>query len=367
MLDCLTNLVGLTDKDCECYSSGEPDGFDTINETETGYYLTDEDYGFPLIDSVYAGIDCGDANNIYSVLQRSRANAINSIYTDLQAAMLQFWDRAVRPFSGLVGQRRSTATVTPSKGVVGQLWKPNPIKGASFVVTHVWVGVSQVGSVTLKISSNDPDFDEYTQAVTITTAGKPERFALTTPVELPLYSKNVIGGGCCNSCGLRYTISYVPTTGMKYLNNKFSCCGGHNTEWKEYFSASGFETDDLNEFLDDCSASCNSMAAGLSVEGYLACDNLQWLCELEALNGKDLRDVLARAIQFKATEFLAQHVLDSSNINYWTTLNREAIYGKRNHAKKRFDEYMIWIAENVPVGMTGCYKCKPSKIQRRSF
>lgn len=367
MLDCLTNLVGLTDKECDCFTGSKPDGFDAINESDSGYYLTDEDYGFPMLDSVYSAIDCGDSENIYLVLQRARANAINSIYTDLQAAMLQFWDKAVRPFAGLVGQRKSNATITPTAGVVGQLWKPSPIKDASFVITHIWVGVSQTGSVTLKISSNDPDFTEYTQVVNVTTAGTPQRFALTTPVELPLYSKRVADGGCCDSCGLRYAVSYVPNAGMKYLNNKFSCCGGHNVEWKQYFTASGFETNSLVEFLDDCASSCNSYASGLSIEGHLVCDNLQWLCELEELNGKDLQDVLARAIQFKATEFLAQHVLDSASINFWTTLNRESIYGKRNHAKNRFDEYMLWIAENVPVGMTGCYKCKPSKIQRRSF
>lgn len=367
MLDCLTNLVGLTDKDCECYSGSKPDGFDSLNETESGYYLTDEDYGFPILDSIYAAVDCGDANSVYSVLQRARTAAINSIYTDLQAALLQFWDKAVKPFSGLVGQRRSTTTRTPSASTVGQLWQPNPIKDASFMVAGIWIGVSQAGAVEVTISSNDPDFDTVSQTFTVTTAGKFQYFTFTNPVELPLYSKNTVSGNCCGTCGLRYTISYVPANGVKFLDNKFSCCGGHNTEWKQYITAKGFETNDLDSLLEDCTESTNSMAQGLAVDGYLACDNLQWLCELKELNGKDLRDVLARAIQFRSTVFMAQHVLDSPEINQWTTLNREALYGKRNHAQKRFDEYMLWIAENVPVGMTGCYKCKPSKIQRRTF
>ena len=367
MLDCLTNLVGLTDKDCACYSGSEPDGFDTLNDSESGYYLTDEDYGLPVLDSIYAAIDCGDANNVFTVLQRARAAALNAVYTDLQAAMLQFWDKSVRPFSGLVGQRRSSSSRTPSATTVGQLWKPQPIKDASFMLTGIWIGVTQAGAVEITVSSNDPDFTEVSQTFTVTQAGKFQHFDFTAPIELPLYSKNTENGNCCGSCGLRYTISYVPASGMKFLDNKYSCCGGHNTEWKQYINAQGFETNDLQTFLDDCTAANNSMAQGLCLEGYLACDNLQWLCELQELNGKDLRDVLARAIQFRATVFIAQHILDSAEINQWTTLNREALYGKRNHAQKRFDEYMLWIAENVPVGMTGCYKCKPSKIQRRSF
>jgi len=365
MLDCLQNLVGLTDKDCDCFSGSEPTDFASLNESETGYYLTDEDYGLPMLESIYAGIDCGDVDNIFSLLERARTAARNAIYTDLQAALLQNYDKAVRPFNGLVGQRKSTGTLN-SSGTIGQLWLPEPIRGASFMITHFWLGVNTAGAVPVTISSNDPDFTPVTQTVTVTTPGVFQRFELTAPVELQSFSKNVENGGCCASCGLRYTISY-PVGSMKPLNNVYSCCGGSSALWKPYISASGFETTDLPGLLDDCGYVANSYGQGLVIEGYLACDNLQWLCELVELNGRDLRDVLARAMQFRSTVFLAQHILDSTNINFWTTLNRESLYGKRNHAQKRFDEYILWIAANMPNGVSGCYKCKPSNMKRKSF
>lgn len=367
MLDCLTNLVGLTDKECSCFDDSQPADFDEINASETGYFLTDEDYGLPLLSAVYSAIDCGDGATVFSVLQKARAAALKSIYTDLQAAMLNFYDRAVRPFYGLIGQRKANGSRTVTNQTVGQLWRPNHIKDASFVASGIWLGATQAGSIEIKISSNDPDFDEYTQTVDYTTAGRFQYFALTTAQTLPFYSRNTDGAGCASDCGLQYAISYVLPSGAKPLDNVYSCCGNRNTEWKQYMTAGGFETSDLATLIESCNTTRNGYAMGLAVDGYLTCDNLQWLCELEELNGYELRDVLARAIQFSATVYLAQHILDSSNINFWTVLNRESLYGKRNHAKKKFDDYMLWIAENVPPGMTGCYKCKPSQIQRRSF
>src|SRR3990167_8438397 len=110
MLDCLQNLVGLTDKQCDCFEGSKPTDFDALNESETGYYLTDGDYGMPLLDAVFSAIDCGDGDNLWDVLIEARTSAINSVYTDLQSALLQFYDKTIQPFTGLVGQRRATST-----------------------------------------------------------------------------------------------------------------------------------------------------------------------------------------------------------------------------------------------------------------
>lgn len=368
MLDCLSNLIGLTGKDCECFSASEPIGFDALNESESGYYITDDDYGFPLIESVYAGIDCGDPNNIYNVLAKARASAIGSIYTDLQAALKMHHDKAVDSFSGLVGQRRANGygVFGNTATMAGQLWQPKAIRDAYFVVTHVWVGVSAAGNLAFSIRSNAPDFTTVNQTFNVTTPGVFQKFALTTPVKLPFFSKYVDYGGHFD-CGLRYTFSYPILAGLKPLANVYSCCGNSNTGWKKQMTAGGFETSDINATLNDCGLICNGSAQGLAIEGYTECNGLDWLCSLEEMNGKDLRDVLARTMQYSAASYLCQHILDSTNINFWTTLNRESLYGKRNHAKKRYGELITWMAENLPNNVTGCYKCKPGRIQRRTF
>lgn len=363
MLDCLINLVGLTDKDCNCFDESKPAEFEALNVSETGYYLTDEDYGLPLLESIFAGNDCGDGS-VWDVLVKSRLAAINSVYTDLQAAILKYYDKAIQPFSGLIGKARSTSTRTITSAFAGHLIQPRPIKDAAFVVKHVWLGVNQAGPITVTFDSNDPDFTAYSQVLTVTTPGVFQKFALTTPQSLDLYSKNVQDDAF--GCGLRYTVSYPISGGLKPLNNVFKCCGD-DPQYKKYMNVGGFEGDSVDTVLDNCGYSCNGNANGLVLDGYMTCDNLQWLCELEELNGYDIRDVLARSIQYKATVLLAQHILDSTEINYWTTLNREALYGKRNHAKTRFDALMDWIAQNLPSYATGCYTCKPASIRRKSF
>lgn len=364
MLDCLQNLVGLSDKSCDCYNGTKPADFDDLNVSETGYYLTDEDNGLPMLDSIYAGIDCGDANNIWSVLQRARNFAINGIYTDLQAAILQQYDRTVDAFSGQIGQRKSSSYRNIAQAYAGHLFQPVNIKDASFVLTHIWLGANTTGDVEISFSSNDPDFSAASQTVTIATAGVFQKFDITNVV-FPLWSKNVQYDSCTD-CSLRYAISYPVASGFKPMDNAFSCCGA-NHKWKRYASVGGFQTDDLEALVDNCGYNCNNSANGMILEGYFTCDNLQWLCELEELGGYDIRDVLARTMQFKATVYLTNHILNSTEINYWTTLNREALYGKRNHADKRYKDNIMWMAANMPNNATGCYKCKPGWMGKRSF
>lgn len=376
MLDCLVNLVGLTDRTCPCHDTAALSNFATSNVTETGYYVTDKDYGFPLLDSIFASLDCGDPNNVYAVLEKARQSAINSIYTDLPTALTHpktgKFRKRLLPFNGLVGQRRTTSTRNYSKAKAGQLWQPadkykyRELKDMQFVVTAIWAGFTTSGTLDLAFESNDPDFTTVTKSLT-TVANSMHRnnLAEADQFTIPLYSKNTENGGCCNDCGLRYTISY-DSAAMTALDNKFTCCGS-GKPWGLVLDVGGFEADSTSTVLDDCGHTCNNQANGIIIEGYLWCDGLQWLCELDELDGWDLKSVLARTIQFASNIYLANHVLDNDIINYWTTSNREGIYKIRSHSKKRYTENIAWLAERMPNNSTGCYMCKPAKIQRRSF
>lgn len=376
MLDCLVNLVGLTDRDCPCYDSAAFPDFATKNASETGYYLTDKDNGFPLLDSLFASIDCGDPNNIFAILEKARQSALNGIYTDLPTALTHpktgRFKKRLLPFNGLVGQRRTTSTKTFSKTRAGQLWTPSDnwkyreLKDMQFVVTAIWAGFNSTGTLDVDFESNDPDFTTVTKTVN-TVAGVMNRNELLEADQftLPLWSKNTEDGYCCGDCGLRYAITY-DTTGQTALANKFTCCRS-GKPWGLFFEAGGFETDDVNDVLDDCGHTCNNAAQGIIVEGYLWCDGLQWLCELDQLDGWNLKSVLARTIQFGSNVYLSNHVLDNDIISYWTTVNKEGIYKTRSHSKKRFHENIAWLAEKMPIHATGCYTCKTPYVTKRSF
>jgi hypothetical protein len=367
MLDCLQNLVGLTDKECACYTGTKPANFASLNASDSGYYLTDEDYGFPLLAALFSSIDCGDPDNIYNVLERARKAAINKIKTDLPTALSRYWDEAVPGFDGLVAKRSANGVTNPVNSFVGQLWRPVPTKGAYFTVNAFWLALDQAANVTLTIKSNDPDFADIVQPLAYTlTGGQFQQFTLATPIEIPFFSRTADSGGCCDGCGLRYVFSVELPTGVKPMNNTFYCCGGR-PNYMRFLEAGGFDVASPETLVEDCTYTCSNAGYGLSIDGFISCDKTDWLCNLKQIGGLDMRDYAARLIQHASTEWLANHVLDSQELNFWTVLSREQVYGKRSHAGKRFEEMLLFMAQKLPPEATGCYKCKAPYVRRHGL
>lgn len=349
MIECIENLVGITSSNCNCFDSSKPTDFDVLNLSESGYYV---DEFLQVKEEIYASINCEDDANIFTKMVEIRANSQKQFQTDLQVVLKQFYKSRVQPFSGLIGQTVFNRTQTLQNFYNGIQINPQRLKDAKFILTGIYAGFDTSQTLTATISSNNPNFTPVTQVLNIE-AGKFTRTALTTPVELPFYTKEF--DNC--DCGLQYYVSYqkVDVIGLP-LQNKLTCCSG-NEPWKTHIKAGGFTTNNLSD-LCDCGS---SYAYGLALDGHIVCDNLNWICNLTELDGYDVRDVIARTIQFAATINFAKYILDSNEINYYTLLSRENLYGKISHYTKRYGENLHFIATNLSDklgSLTGCYKCR---------
>lgn len=375
MLECLTGLVGLTDMDCPCFTADQPTDFAAKNASSTGFYLTDTDWGFPFPQGIFAGIDCGDPSNIFSVLEKARTAAMRRIATDTPLAMNAFHNEAMRRFDGVVGKLKFSGVRALSSDTAGQVWRMKAegrkFKDVTFTVTAIWAAFNQTGTIGVSIGSNAPDWTGLT--VTLNTeAGKMVKTDLTANnIVLPMWNKYAERGACCDDCGLAYAFSYPLATGWQPMQNTYKCCGS-NPAFERYFSADGFDTSDaVSEVLDKCpyGLSSNNQANGIVVEGYFSCDSTQWMCELDKFGSYNANELLGRTIQHAANVYLANHLLKSSNVNYWTVLklNQELLYKIRSKADKHFKENIAYMAKHMPNGSSGCWECKPSPIQRKSF
>lgn len=356
MIACLEQLVGITDNPCPCYDN--TDGVisynpDEIKTSESGYYLTDHDYGVPMLPAVLASRNCGDGS-IWEAMVRARTSAINSIETDLRAALLLRFDKGFKPFDGAVGQAKFSGTQAITADYAGIQIRPDRYKDASLVITGVWMALTTSEVKTLTFGSNNPEFTSTTRDVT-SGAQELQKTVFVTPVTLPMYS--------ILEDDLRYTVTYE-IDGNQPVNNSLSCCGD-TPDWKNVMRAEGVVTSDLSRLNDYDYGSSN--AHGLILEAYITCDFLAWVCELRELNGYDFRDVLARTIQFRAGVGLLTFILESSQSNFYTHLETEALYGKRNHYSKRYEENIMWMVRNLPERASGCYKCKPGPISLGSL
>lgn len=336
-LTCLDTLVGLSKTEYACFTDEVPDGFDT---SDSGYHLTDTDYGLTVVDQ------CALAG--WTMLQSALTQAILETKSDLRAKIREQFDGRVKPFVGHVGKLTSTGANNASADYIGvRMRVKKQIKGAYWVFRKIYVGLNTSGSFSISVTSNDPLFTPPTPVAITTVANQ---FAnSTTAIELPLWSDAEFD----SDEYLEYYI-LIPRGSAQPLNNTFACCGS-SPAWMQYMYVDGMTTASTT----DGTGNFGNQANGFVLDGYLSCAELDWICELDTLGGYYLKDVMARTVQFRGAAIAIAALTDTLQVNPCTGYQLEALTGKRAYLNKRYAENIAWIAGNIPAGVTDCFTCKP--------
>ena len=355
MADCLQNIIGLTDLDTDCFGA-EPVGWAVDNASETGYYLSDAEFGFPLLAAIQEGKDSWDGD-FFDMLKKARLKAIEAFRTDLSAKLRVHYNSKLH-FSGTIGRVQASPGSSPATTYYGQRIRPvNYYRGGAFVISDVWIGISVTdAAIALDITSNDPSFTPVSETIT-SLAGQFNKTTLPTPVELPLHSDYVEE--------LEYYISYTMPGGATPIRNKFFCCGSR-PGWYKFVEAYGFGSDSL-DFANNASHSRDA-GFGLSLEGYLKCDEAQWLCSAEQIAGLQTKSLIGRTVQSNAAAILAAEVMSSSKVGKYTTWSMEDLGALYQARKEGYENNLNWLSENLPDDAMQCFECKSERrFQKRAI
>lgn len=311
-----------------------------INQSDSGYYLTDFEYGFPAKDSVLSNIECGEGG-FWNLMITAREQAIRDTKNDLLQALQDTRESKVINWRGLVGKNQSSG-FSAANGEVGLQVRPiRLMKDGAFVIKAIHLNTDTAETYTVTISSNDNTFTEQTVDIEAA-AGQWVRHELTNTISLPMYS--------VAAEDLRYNIRYTPGS-AKPAYNKIWCCG--RPPWTQHLDVRGFDTTDFEETIDGSELH----GKGLSLEGYFTCEKLDWICDLTELNGIDFRDLIARCIQFRGASKLISRVLESTTVNEFTLMPKEGLLAKRNYLSQMYADNIAWIAQNLPPNVSGCWGC----------
>jgi hypothetical protein len=342
-LACFDSLIGLSKVAYSCFTDTEPVDFD---ESDSGYHLTDTDFGLTVIEQC--------ALEGWTLLQAAKEQAVMELKTDLRAALRERYDGGISPFSGLIGQITSTGTVSVSKDFLGLRIRTRNQKGAKLVLKKLYLGLNLSGTYSISITSNDPLFVSPSPVSVVYVAGSFQAATLTPVIELPLFSRS------CNDQYLEYYLSFE-RNGASPLNNKITCCGA-KPGWMNHVTVSGFAASD--DIASD--GNISGIGHGLAIDGYMACEELDWLCEAEELGGYHIKDVLARCVQQRGAAIAISALIDTLQVNPCTGYQLENLNSKRSYLNKRYSENVTWISQNMPSGVTNCFTCKPERMFHRS-
>lgn len=342
-LACFDTLVGLSKVTYDCFTDTQPTGYD---DSDSGYHLTDTDFGLTVIDQCEV--------EGWTLLQSALQQAILETKSDLRAKLRERFDGGLSPYSGVIAQLAKTGTLSVSNDYLGQRYRTVQQKGMKWVIKKIYIGVNTSGDYTVEITSNDPLFVSPAPVVVTAVANQFSVLTLDTPIELPLFSR------ACTDRYIDYYISF-DRDGALPLNNKITCCGA-KPGWMKHLTVSGFAAQD-NE---GTGAGYSSLGHGLAIDGYMACEELDWICELEELNGYYLKDVVARCIQQRGAAIAISALIDTQQVSPCTGYQIENLNSRRAYLNQRYADNINWIAQNMPTGVTDCFKCKPANMFHRS-
>jgi hypothetical protein len=341
-LTCLDTIIGITPDDCACYAAGWDAGFAT---SSTGYYATDREFGYPVLDSLLNSKNCLESD-VWDLLVQCRSDAIRDFKTDMSAALATTRKSRIVQWNGAIGNAQGTTLSQTTNTYAGaQIAPRKAIKGGAFVLTAVWFGGNVTGTVALQVSSTDPDY----VANTITLNAAANRFVKTTlptAKTLPMYVSGIND--------LYYNFKYVASGIRFFQNNAKRCCGGASPAWMVHLNAGGFTTSDFvetNEYIGGTDFN------GLAFEGYFTCASLDWICELENIAQFQIKNVVGRAIQAKTTVKAISATIETNRINQHTILAGDAALERRAMMQQSYDEKILWLAQNLPDNASDCWDC----------
>ena len=346
-MGCLDKIIKLSRTTCECVNA--PVG---ANEGLSEVYL-DELEGITL-DGLSGTENC-EQNDIWSLMDRARTNAILQFKTDLLSCIGVNFQNRRKNYTGVIGETNFNSTLNFSQNKAGIVLRPYEVVGANYELKRIGLMFNATGPITIDVYSNEDLAVPIASYSMTTTANALQYVDLETPLILPLWSERVTQ--------LQYFFVYTLDGSLMPKNNKSDCGCGRQTSavsYKSWTSVHGVRGSDTSSLLN---FGTSKELNGLVLDGSFTCDKTRLICSdnypLDFEHDERAMN-MAYAVRFKAGQMLVQSILDSSNINRYTLLGREALYGKRNSYEKKYNDWISWLCENTEITNTDCLICKPN-------
>lgn len=348
-MKCLDGIVGGFNTDCDCATANcTPEQIAELQQSASGLYVDEVEGGITL-KSVKGADACKDlCQTFIDAINEAEQRTAN----DVSVALGSLYKQNKQKYIGVIGEKKSTGFATVNSLFAGLKLFPNSTDGV-VKVTAVSLLIGQTAQVDINIGYANPHNREagITLLKTITidaAANLVSTYKFTEPLLLPL---------TVNYDPAEYYFYYsTQTPAVTPRNNKLSCnCGNVLYLQRQFVQSYGVEL----SYPDDVSSAITNgtYANGISLDVEMICDTGLFMCrEFDAQDAISL--TLAYAVQYKAAEIVIEKVLRSPEINRYTMMNREYLWGKRNHFRKEYQDRIAYIGQNTDITNTDCFICK---------
>ena len=344
-MECLNGIIGLSNRDCACHGeeNEKPDDFD---QSESGYFIDDmfENTGLFKLKSA---LECDD--ELWTVMQNAKNEAMSEFPSQIMGVISQYNEKIIQDWSGLIGDyTRASKVHQVDKANVGMYFGPKENTPMTTVMKINSIGLmtNTAGEYEIKIyESSDMVTPLYTIPITQVKANNETVKACHCNIMLPMFDQNTL-------IRKKYYISYE-LNGAKPLNTKFYCDCNSKPSWPRLVDYYGVAYDDDIDAL----TKYNQYTCGIVMNASFICSN-SWLCSNWDYVNEIWPKTMAKAIQLMAILKTQQYILNSNNVNQYTTLlEPEHMMGKMKSVAKQIEGRMNYLALNLPVEAASCWSC----------
>lgn len=347
-MECLKNIIGVTDGNCECY---DIDSDEDLIKSTSGLFLDQLEGGITLKALTYTD-NCKD---LIDMMKEIRDLAIKRTSDDVRIQIADKYSKAAKPYVGFIGEN-TFSTNLPASNYFGQRWKSNGFVDAIAIVKKIsFIGVAPTNAADDNLILYKQVGGERIIPISI----------FATKIQTNNQSNISLGSGV-TELRLQMTEQGMPITyfwtieGLGFIprNNKARCnCGNKLLSLDRFMDIRGY----TGSSASTLNIATDEYAHGLIFDVELRCDDNQLICR-EYDENDAVSVTLAYATQFKAGELLIESVLRSPEVNRFTMMNREYLWGKRNHFKLEYENRIKYIRKVVDVSDSGCFICRNSDI-----
>lgn len=347
-MDCLKDIIGVTQSECPCLVSGlTPEQIEQLKLSKSGFYMDN------IADSLtFRTLKVDACQGFYEMSIGARDTAIQTLQDDILTGLALKFKQAKSAYIGTIGRTQYAGTLPTTKPIFFIKIEPNRKTDAAITFRKARIYSSEAGNTNFYIFKMvDGEIEQvYTAPVTLVA----NNAAVVTP------ASNLILPMDQNGQPVTYFAAWETINGAKPKDNKIDCnCNaGNGAGFSDYVNVTGGEA---AAFSDMDAVKTVSKAYGIVLDVEIRCISSNFVCR--EYNDKDALSIVAKwAVAYKANELLIERILSSPEVNRYTLMSREHLYGKRNHFRTEYQDRVQYILENVDVSKTDCFICKQTTL-----
>lgn len=352
MLQCLTNIIGITQSDCQCIIAGiDPDVLTSMKISTSGIYMDDLPGGVHLKAVKYMDA----CKPFLTMALGARDRSIKTLEDDLIVGLNTRYKKDKRNFSGSIGRMSFAQTLDVARPLQGLRIRPTHATQGIVTINRIQIILNKATTVTVRVYQVPFDsvmgIEMTSFPVTVTSANAYTTVPMTAgPIKLPM---------TVDSEPVEYYLLYdlsEPGNSPQPKDNAIKCstCDRGISPFSDFIEVYGVQANDPTMLQDKV---IDQYSRGLVLDVDIKCDNEGLFCGQYKENDA-IAVVMAWAAWFKSGELLIEEVLKSPDVNRYTTMAREYLWGKRNTFRTEYTTRIEYLVASIDVSASNCYVCR---------